>query len=252
YYGIATAGVALLWTILGRQGTPAGVAVGAENVARESALVEVIKMRNVLLIAVGLFGGMWVFQLYTAFLPQFFRFVPGMSLAQASLLTQVLPLTGFFAVLAGGFGTALTGLRKPFTWPIAIFTLVGCVGAIELADPTWIGLSLVLVGIGSAASLAAIVTLMMELPNMNPTRVGAALGFVWAVGYFGAFVSPVLGGKLGGSIGLRPVMLVFLVFQLLPIIALYFLSETGPGRAGVEKAAEHAAQQPGVEPAKSA
>jgi len=252
YYGIATAGVAVLWTILGRQGTRAPVATEVENqVATGSALVEVMKMRNVLLIAIGLFGGMWVFQLYTAFLPQFLRGFRGMSLAEASLLTQVLPLTGFFAVLGGGFGTALTGLRKPFTWPIAIFTLVGCIGAIELRNPTWIGLSLVLVGIGSAGSLVAIVTLMMELPNMNPTRIGAALGFVWAVGYFGAFLSPVLGGKLAASIGLRQVMLGFLVFQVLPTVALYLLPETGPGRAGVEKAAERAAQ-PAVEPVKSA
>lgn len=251
-YGIATAGVALLWTILGRQGTTAPVPTEVENyVASESALIEVMKMRNVLLIAIGLFGGMWVFQLYTAFLPQFFRGFRGMSLAEASLLTQVLPLTGFFAVLGGGFGTALTGLRKPFTWPIAIFTLVGCFGAIELSSPTWIGLSLVLVGIGSAGSLVAITTLMMELPNMNPTRLGASLGFVWAVGYFGAFLSPVLGGKLAASIGLREVMLGFLAFQILPTVALYFLPETGPGRASVEKAAERAVQ-PAVEPAKSA
>jgi MFS family permease len=244
--------VALLWTILGRQGTTAPVPTEVENyVASESALIEVMKMRNVLLIAIGLFGGMWVFQLYTAFLPQFFRGFRGMSLAEASLLTQVLPLTGFFAVLGGGFGTALTGLRKPFTWPIAIFTLVGCFGAIELSNPTWIGLSLVLVGIGSAGSLVAITTLMMELPNMNPTRLGASLGFVWAVGYFGAFLSPVLGGKLAASIGLREVMLGFLAFQILPTVALYFLPETGPGRAGVEKAAERAVQ-PAVEPAKSA
>jgi MFS family permease len=251
-YGIATAGVALLWTILGRQGTTAPVPTEVENyVASESALIEVMKMRNVLLIAIGLFGGMWVFQLYTAFLPQFFRGFRGMSLAEASLLTQVLPLTGFFAVLGGGFGTALTGLRKPFTWPIAIFTLVGCFGAIELSSPTWIGLSLVLVGIGSAGSLVAITTLMMELPNMNPTRLGASLGFVWAVGYFGAFLSPVLGGKLAASIGLREVMLGSLAFQILPTVALYFLPETGPGKASVEKAAERAVQ-PAVEPAKSA
>jgi MFS family permease len=253
YYGIATAGVALLWTVLGRQGSPAPVASEVKNpVAGESALVEVMKMRNVVLIAMGLFGGMWVFQLYTAFLPQFFRVFRAMSLAEASLLTQVLPLTGFFAVLAGGFGTALTGLRKPFTWPIAIFTLIGCFGAIELSDPTWVGLSLVLVGIGSAGSLVAITTLMMELPSMTPTRLGAALGFVWAVGYFGAFLSPVVGGKLGASVGLRQVMLGFLAFQLLPVIALYFLPETGRGRAGVQRAAEAAAQRPAAESGTSA
>jgi len=246
YYGIATAGVALLWTVLGRQhaGAAAEASRAADGNAQAggSALIEVMKMRNILLIAIGLFGGMWVFQLYTAFLPQYFRVFRGMSLDQASLMTQVLPFTGFFAAVAGGIGTGRTGLRKPFTWPVAFATLIGCIGAIMLSDPILIRLSLVLVGIGAAGSLAAITTLMMELPDMNPTRVGASQGFVWAVGYFGAFVSPVLGGKLAASMGLRAVMLAFLVFQLLPIVTMYFLPETGPGKTRYEiEAAERAA-----------
>jgi len=247
YYGVATAAVALLWTVLARQHGASATAAhpaATQDTGERSALVEVMEMRNILLIAGGLFGGMWVFQLYTAFLPQYFRVFRGMSLEQASLMTQVLPFTGFFAVLVGGIGTGWTGLRKPFTWPIGFFTLVGCAGAITMSDPMWIRLSLILVGIGAAASLPAIITLMMELPDMTPTRVGAAQGFVWAVGYLGAFFSPVLGGKLAGpdSAGLRTVMLGFLAFQLLPIVALYFLPETGPGKTRYEiEAAERAA-----------
>jgi len=238
WYGIGSVGVALLWTILGREHrteitTPAPGAIEAPA-ERGSALMEVAKMRNVLLIAAGLFGGMWVFQIYTAFLPEFFRSYRGMSMAEASLMTQVLPFTGLFAALGGGIGTGMSGLRKPFTWPIAFATLVGCAGALMLPDPTWIRLSLVLVGIGSAGSLAAITTLLMELPGMNPTRVGAALGFVWAIGYFGAFLSPYLGGALAAHIGLRTVMLGFLIFQFLPIVTMYFLPETGPGRTRYE------------------
>ncbi len=245
WYGIGSAGVALLWTIFGRErrvetlvSAPSAAEAPAE---RGSALMEVMKMRNVLLIAGGLFGGMWVFQIYTAFLPEFFRTYRGMSMSEASLMTQVLPFTGLFAALAGGIGTGMSGLRKPFTWPIAFATLVGCAGAIMLPDPIWIRLSLVLVGIGAAASLAAITTLLMELPDMNPTRLGAAIGFVWAIGYFGAFISPFLGGALAAHIGLRTVMLGFLVFQFLPIVTMYFLPETGPGRTRYEIATASAA-----------
>ena len=241
WYGVGSAGVALLWTIFGREhrsetsvSAPGAVEAPAE---RGSALMEVAKMRNVLLIAAGLFGGMWVFQIYTAFLPEFFRTYRGMTLSQASLMTQVLPFAGLFAALGGGIGTGMSGLRKPFTWPIAFTSLIGCAGAIVLRDPMWIRLSLVLVGIGAAGSLAALTTLLMESPGMNPTRLGAALGFVWAIGYLGAFISPFLGGALAARIGLRAVMLGFLVFQFLPIVMFYFLPETGPSRARYEIAA---------------
>jgi MFS family permease len=243
WYGVGTAGVAMLWTLFGRE-RHTSITAPQENPdetgERGSALAEVAKMRDVLLIAAGLFGGMWVFQIYTAFLPQYFRVFRGMTMLQASLMTQVLPLTGMFSATLGGIGTGMTGLRKPFTWPVAITTLVGCAGAILFPDPMWIRLSLILVGIGAAGSLAAITTLMMELPGMTPVRVGASMGFVWAVGYFGAFISPFLGGALAAHFGLRAVMLSFLVFQFLPIVTMYFLPETGPGKTRYEIAAAQA------------
>ena len=193
-----------------------------------------MRMRDVQLIAIALFGGMWVFQLYTAFLPQYFSTLRAMSLIEASAMTAVLPLAGIFAALAGGIGTGLSGLRKPFLWPIACLTLAGCAGAITIANPAWIRLSLVLVGIGAAGSLAATSTLMMELPGMTPAKMGTGLAFVWAVGYTGAFISPFLGGALASALGLRNVMLAFLVFQVLPIVCMYLLPETGPRRARYE------------------
>ena len=57
---------------------------------------------------------------------------------------------------------------------------------------------------------------------------------MWSIGYFGAFISPFLGGALAAHIGLRTVMLGFLVFQFLPIVTMYFLPETGPGRTRYE------------------
>lgn len=231
-YGIAVAVVALLWTLLGRERHAIRAVEPVANAPAEgSVLFEVIKMRDVKLLAGGLFGGMWVFQLYTAFLPEYFHTIRGMDLRAASSMTAVLPLTGMVASLGGGIGTGVTGLRKPFTWPVAITTLVGCAGAVTMTNPILIRVSLVLVGIGAAGSLAAITTLLMELPGMTPAKMGTGLAFMWSVGYAGAFVAPFLGGALAAHYGLKAVMLGFLVFQFLPIVAMYFLPETGPGRA---------------------
>ncbi|HLI81111.1 MAG TPA: MFS transporter [Candidatus Binataceae bacterium] len=232
-YGLISAVVALAWTIFGRERRTQiaeAATAGAAGDRSGSALGEVAKRREILLIAAGLFGGMWVFQLYTAFLPTYFSTFRGLGLAEASSMTSVLPLTGIFAALGGGMGTGMTGLRKPFLWPVAICTFFGCLGAIMFPDPMLIRASLVLVGIGAAGSLAAVTTLVMELPGMTPEKMGVALAFVWSVGYAGAFVSPIVGGALAASIGLRNVMMFFLVFQFLPIVCMYLLPETGKGR----------------------
>jgi MFS family permease len=228
-YGLGVIVVAILWIILGRRREGA-VAAHAAETRGPSTLPQVVRMREVVLVAIALFGGMWVFQLYTAFLPEFFHALRGFSLSKSSNLTAVLPFTGIFGALAGGIGTSVIGLRRPFLWPMAVLTLIGCLGAVLLADINLIRVSLILVGIGASGGLAATGTLMMELPGMTPAKMATAFSFVWAVGYTGAFISPFLGGAIAGMIGLREVMLIFLVLQLMPLIALYILPETGPGR----------------------
>ncbi len=236
-YGLSAAVAALLWTLFGRQRQPTVVANHRPQTNSPSALSEVLRMRGVILMSVALFGGMWVFQIYTSFLPEFFREYRGLGLEEASTLTGLLPLTGIFAAGLGGVANGMIGLRKPFLWPLAILSLVGYFAAILLTDIVGISVGLILIGIGASGGLAAVATLMMELPGMTPAKMGPAFATIWAVGYTGAFISPILGGLLVPSMGLHNVLLMAAILQILPIVAMYLLPETGPGRRRLTMAA---------------
>ncbi|HKV54157.1 MAG TPA: MFS transporter [Candidatus Binataceae bacterium] len=240
-FGLSAVVVAIIWTVLGRERTVAAPAA-AGRAHEPSNIPEVLRMRGVILMSIALFGGMWVFQIYTSFLPEFFRSYRGLSLAEASNLTGVLPLTGIFAAGIGGFANGVVGLRKPFLWPLAVVTLIGCMLTVLMPDIRGISLGLVLVGIGASGGLAATGTLMMELPGMTPAKMSSAFATIWAVGYAGAFISPFLGGMLVPSLGLRNVLLLSLILQLLPVVSMYMLPETGPGRRPIALAASPAAR----------
>jgi MFS family permease len=197
-------------------------------------------MRGVILMSIALFGGLWVFQIYTAFLPEFFREYRGLGLEEASTLTGLLPLTGIFAAGLGGVASGIVGLRKPFLWPMATLSLIGYLATILLTERAGISIGLVLVGIGASGGLAATGTLMMELPGMTPAKMGPAFATIWAVGYTGGFISPFLGGMLVPPLGLRNVLLLAVTLQVLPIISMYMLPETGPGRRPIAMAASAA------------
>jgi MFS transporter, CP family, cyanate transporter len=237
-YGISALVVALLWTVLGRERR--STATSGHQGPSSSNLSEVLRMRGVILMSIALFGGLWAFQIYTSFLPEFFREYRGLGLEQASTLTGLLPLTGIFAAGLGGIASGMLGLRKPFLWPMAILSLIGFMMAILLTPITGISTGLVLVGIGASGGLAATGTLMMELPGMTPAKMGPAFATIWAVGYTGGFISPFLGGMLVPSLGLRNVLLLAATFQVLPIISMYMLPETGPGRRPLAMAASAA------------
>ncbi len=238
-YGAAVAVVALAWTLLGtRRGT--GETRGKPSAARErSTLPEALRDHNVRIFALGFLGALWVVQLYMAFLPEYFRLYRGLSLGEASALTAIVPFTGIFAAVGGGFGTGVVRLRKPFLWPLAMLTFLGCIGAITMSDMAIVRISLVAMGIGMAGVFAPATTLLMELPGMTPAKIGSAQALAFTCGYFGAFVSPFLGGTLAQIFELKVVMLGSLVFQVMAIVCLYLLPETGPGRMRTEAARAH-------------
>lgn len=233
YAGLALGAIALLFSALGLEprGGSAPAEVGGHG---SSPMSEAIGMRGVRLVGIAFFGSLWTFQIFTVFLPHYLHTTNGMSLEEADRIVAILPLTAAFAAAAGGLGAAVTGLRRPFMWPIQALMFAGGLGAVTFHDPTAIRLSMVAFGAGTSGPLSGILTTMMELPGMTPVRMGSAYGVVWAIGFAGAFISPFLGGAIAGQIGLLPVMICSAGFALLATLALYLLPETGPGRRPVE------------------
>ncbi len=237
YAGYALGVIAILFTALGLEPRADGVHGGAGGhggAAAGSSMGEVMRMRGVRLVGLSLFGSLWTFQIFTAFLPLYLHASNGMSLQEADGIVAILPLTAAFAAAGGGFGAAVTGLRRPFMWPLQLLMFFGALGAVTFHDPAMIRLSMVAFGAGTSGPLSGILTTMMELPGMTPVKMGSAYGVVWAIGFAGASVSPFLGGAVASKIGLAPVLIVFAGFALLATLALYLLPETGPGRRPVE------------------
>ncbi len=227
-YGVAVAVIAVAWTLLGRN-APGHEHAGG-HLGEAGAMRKVLGMRDIWIISIALFAGMWVFQLFSAFLPEFFETVRGMPLDRAGSLTALIPFAGIFAAAGAGILTGVIGLRRPFTWPMQILFVLGCLGSVTLNNPGALRVSLILIGVGSSALLPTLITIVMELPEMTPTRAGSGLGVVWAAGYAGAFLSPVICGAIAGRFGLENVMVGSLVFGLVAVAGFYFVPETGPGR----------------------
>ncbi len=233
-YGIVVSVIACLWSALGRSHPDHSNAVALAS--DSGSLRQVLKMRDVRMVAAGFFSLLWVFQLYSAFLPEFFQTVRGMTLERAGSLTSLIPLSGVFAALATGVLTGALGLRRPFTFPALILFALGCLGSVTFVNLLTIRISLILIGVGLSAPSTILATILMELPRMTPVRAGSGLGVVYGAAYTGAFLSPVVGGMLAGRVGLGAAMVGSLPFALVAIAVFYVVPETGPGRGHTSSA----------------
>jgi NNP family nitrate/nitrite transporter-like MFS transporter len=237
FYGVLEVGVAILWTIFGRENKSAPAAETApSSYTKPAPRLDVLKRTDVLLAAVGIFGGVWTTSLHGAFMPQFFHTHRGLSLTQAGTLAAIPTIAAIAGSLLGGVASGLAGRRRPFTWPLGLIG-VGCsMGTLLIPNYSGIFASQLMGGLIGSMVWPVVVTMTMELPEMTPELAHTALACMWGAAFIGGFFAPMIAGAAAQLIGLQAAMIIFTLVGLCQL-AFYFIPETAGSREVLQVAA---------------
>ena len=235
-YGGSVLVVAALWLVIGKDKKVEIVqevaAEKEEEVIKtekvESALKLAMKRKEVWLMALALFGGMWEFQFFTTFLPTYYQTYYGLDATTASNITGIITSAGIVGGILCGVAMGMMGVRKIFTWPLHTLLLFGLIGAINFQPGPLLYLSVGLIGFCAAGWTPALMTIPMEFEGMTPRMLGGAFALIFGLGNAAAFISPVFGGWLSEIIGLKQTLFIFAFSQLLAIACTILVPETGP------------------------
>ena len=237
FYGALEVGVAILWTVFGRENKSTPEPVAAEPSDREpTRRLDVLKRADVLLAALGICGGVWNTSLHGAFMPQFFHTYRGLTLTQAGTLAAIPTMAAIAGSLLGGVASGLAGRRRPFTWPLGLVG-VGCsLGTLLIPGYRGIFAAQLLGGLFGSMVWPVVVTMTMELPGMTPELAHTALACAWGTAFVGGFFAPMVAGALAQLIGLQASMIIFTLVGLCQL-AFYFIPETASGHEALQVAA---------------
>jgi predicted MFS family arabinose efflux permease len=192
----ALVGLALFWpTSRGR-----GRASGTDPPSREEFRA-VITDRTVWVVGGIAFLAYSVFLFVNSWAPSYLTEELAMSLALGGLLTALFPAVGVLSRISGGLVSdrLLGGRRRPVlllsflvaTPAVAGFTTLGAV-------PVLIG-ALLVGGFAIQLGLGLVFAYVREL--VDPAVAATAVAFLTSVGLAGAFVAPIAGGALVGTVG---------------------------------------------------
>jgi cyanate permease len=184
---------AAAWTVLGR--TPSEAARTSNSIPFKE-IARLIRNRQIVLLILADGGVLVQYTALTAWLPEFYTEVRGMSPTQAGFVTGLLPFIGVFAVLLGGFLPLRFGTpRSYFIWP-GILVAIGGPSSFLLGSPAGIYLGLLMVGIGSWMYVPTLLSRTMELTGRDPERVALVWGLLITFAGLGMFVAPIMVGVL--------------------------------------------------------
>ena len=132
-------------------------------------------------------------------LPAFFSEAGGMEPVSAGKWAALtFPAMGILGTLLGGWLMTLLGRRKAILSAGQLVKLAGMLLlTLGIGSSLWLGVAgAVLFGLGNGMWMPALYAMPMDMPDMTPTRVGAAFSLISSCGFAAGFVSPILGGWL--------------------------------------------------------
>ena len=118
------------------------------------------------------------------------------------------------------------GVRKPFLWVPSIILAASALAALYVdINLSW-GL-MALVGIAIVTRFSTVLALPVEM--MPKEEVGIASGLVLSIGYIGAIIGPLIGGRVLDLTGsLNQAMIILIIVSIATTIIALRLPETGP------------------------
>lgn len=230
-FGLGLITIAVFWLFSGRNGIKEDP---AKDIAQEKYLFSVIRNREVILLSIAEASDMWAFQFLTAYLPTYYTQEAGLGLVASAKLTSIFPVAGIIAGLLCGIWMSKVGLRKPFTWPLHLSIFAGTYLAINGTGFARI-LGISLAGFGNAGWAPALFTMPMEFRDMNPAKVGTIYSIMFSLGFFAAFLSPLIGGYIAQNIGLHRTIFYFSFSSVIAALATFLMKETGPAKRKISE-----------------
>jgi len=213
----------VLWWILVRE--PPHDNIPREPISRGNISFRLIlRNKNLWLVAILFLLFCFFWTGWTAWAPALMM-LKGATEDVAGLIVSISILVGIPTVFFMPRLSYKLGLRKPFLWIPAITLAVAAWGAIYISIPlSWPFMALV--GVALNTFIPMILALPVEM--MSKEEVGTATGLVLSVGHAGAFIGPLIGGRIFDLTGSLNLFLLVLVGISIAATAIAFrIPETG-------------------------
>ena len=220
FYSMIPAFATLFWTIGGR--TSKNKVNKTHFSMREN--LPFIFNRNVLLLALGTIGPLTLFVGYSAWLPTYYNEFKDMTLAEAGSIVSIIPLINAISnpisgvILSKFYSRKLLLISSGTVLPLFAF------GSVFGASEILLIISVAGIGMFMSIFIVSIITIPMELPYVDASKVGIVTAAILTTGNFASVVSPIFIGTFTDYTGSYiPALIIIALMPLTLVIPGCFL-----------------------------
>ena len=220
FYSMIPAFATLFWTIGGRTSK---TKVNKTYFSMSENLPFIFN-RNVLLLALGTIGPLTLFVGYSAWLPTYYNEFKDMTLAEAGSIVSIIPLINAISNPISGVILSKFNSRKLLLISSGSVLPLFAFGSVFGASEILLIISVAGIGMFMSIFIVSIITIPMELPNVDASKVGIVTAAILTTGNFASVVSPIFIGTFTDYTGSYiPALIIIALMPLTLIIPGCFL-----------------------------
>lgn len=187
-----------------------------------------LRSRTTMLLASADAGPYALYTVSFAWLPTFYHEVHGVSLSKAGSLMGILSVAGVVSLVLASLLTLRVQQRRPFLIFPGVLAGFAGLGSFLLADTAGVYIAVIALGFVSWFYLPALLTIPMEMPEIDETQVAVIFGTLMSVGSIFTFLAPLVVGVSTDLLDTYiPGLALFSVLAWSLAIAGFLLPETG-------------------------
>ena len=220
FYSMIPAFATLCWTIGGR--TSKNKVNKTHFSMREN--LPFIFNRNVLLLALGTIGPLTLFVGYSAWLPTYYNDFKDMTLAESGSIVSIIPLINAISNPISGVILSKFNSRKLLLISSGTVLPLFAFGSVFGASEILLIISVAGIGMFMSIFIVSIITIPMELPYVDASKVGIVTAAILTTGNFASVVSPIFIGTFTDYTGSYiPALIIIALMPLTLVIPGCFL-----------------------------
>jgi len=202
-YGIVGALLSIPWYF--SPNLPLHHHAAGQTVSMRKAVLHVVRLKNVWLLGLTLFGISGSVQSVLGYLPTYLRDI-GWDAIQADGALSAFHTVSMLCVMPVAIWSDRLSSRKRLLLTAALMVTLGT-GLLSVASGAWIWVAVLIAGFVRDAFMAIYMTMVIETDGVGLAYAGTATGFAMSISGVGNFIAPPLGNSLASFFPSAPFIL---------------------------------------------
>lgn len=195
-----------------------------DDTFKKNSLLIAVKNKEILSITIATVAVFLVYACFISYLPTYFHQITGLDIQSASVTTSIITTSGFFGCILCGILARFKKMIKGLMLFLVVVSYIGAIGMVLVSNSVILYIMIFIYGFSYSGWAPVIIVYIMNMKDIRPSIVGAAVAIITGSGCFVSIIIPSVFNTLVVNYNMKLAFLIISSLLIIPAIIIINIS----------------------------